>query len=226
MKNCKILFIGKVGDHYSIKYYLYLKKNFKYVSVIYNNLINHKKIKRRIKNWKGDYIFCYRSNYLLKRNEIRKVSKNIINFHPGPPQYRGIGCVNFAIMNNEKRYGATAHLIDSEKIDNGKIIDVVMWKIKKDLSIEEILLKTYEKQFYQFKKVIRYIKEDNLEILIKKNKKYKWSRKLHTKKELNDLYLIDINVKKKKFRKILKSTITRRFKPYILIHKKKFVYEN
>ena len=226
MKNYKILFIGKAGDDYSIKYYLYLEKNFKYVSVIYNNLINHKKIKRRIKNWKGDYIFCYRSNYLLKRNEIRKVSKNIINFHPGPPQYRGIGCVNFAIMNNEKRYGATAHLIDSEKIDNGKIIDVVMWKIKKDLSIEEILLKTYEKQFYQFKRVIRYIKQDNLEILIKKNKKYKWSRKLYTKNELDDLYLIDINVKKKKFRKILKSTITRRFKPYILIHKKKFVYEN
>jgi len=226
MKNYKILFIGKEDDKYSIKYYLYLKKNFRYVSVIYNNLINHKIIKRRIEHWKGHYIFCFRSDYLLKTNEIKKASKNIINFHPGPPQYRGIGCVNFAIMNNEKKYGSTVHLIDSKKIDNGKIVDVVMWKIKNDSFVDEILLKTYAKQFDQFKKVIRYIKKDNLEFLIKKNKKYRWSKKLYTKKELENLYLIHSDVKKKHLQKILKSTITKKFKPYVLIHGKKFVYEN
>ena len=226
MKNYKILFIGKEDDKYSIKYYLYLKKNFRYVSVIYNNLINHKIIKRRIEHWNGDYIFCFRSDYLLKTNEIKKASKNIINFHPGPPQYRGIGCVNFAIMNNEKKYGSTVHLIDSKKIDNGKIVDVVMWNIKKDSFVDEILLKTYDKQFDQFKKVIKYIKKDNLEFLIKKNKKYRWSKKLYTKKELENLYLIHSDVKKKHLQKILKSTITKKFKPYVLIHGKKFVYEN
>jgi methionyl-tRNA formyltransferase len=226
MKNYKILFIGKASDDYSIKYYLYLKKNFKYVSVIYNNLINHKKIRHRIKIWNGDYIFCFRSNYLLRANEIRKASKNVINFHPGPPQYRGIGCVNFAVMNNEKKYGSTVHLVDSKQIDSGKIVDVALWKINKSLSIEEILLKTYEEQFYQLKKVVKYIKKDNLDFLIKKNKKYKWSKKLYTKKILKDLYLIDLNVKKNYFKKILKSTITKKFKPYILIHGKKFVYEN
>ena len=226
MKNYKILFIGKKDDKYSIKYYLYLKKNFRYVSVIYNNLINHKEIKRRIKNWRGDYIFCFRSNYLFKKNEIRKASKNIVNFHPGPPKYRGIGCVNFSIMNNEKRYGSTAHLIDSEKIDNGKIVDVVLWKTKNNLSVDEILLKTYEEQYFQFKRVVRYIKKDKLGFLIKKNNKFKWSKKLYTKNDLNDLYLIDVKVKKNYFKKILKSTITKEFKPYILIHGKKFVYEN
>ena len=153
-------------------------------------------------------------------------SKNVINFHPGPPQYRGIGCVNFAIMNNEKKYGSTVHLIDSKKIDNGKIVDVVMWKIKKYSFVDEILLKTYDKQFDQLKKVIKYIKKDNLEFLIEKNKKYRWSKKLYTKKELENLYLIHPDVKKKNLGKILKSTITKKFKPYILIHGKKFVYEN
>ena len=226
MKNYKILFLGKEGDKYSIKFYLYLKKNFRHVSVIFNNLINHKQIQRRIDYWKGDYIFCFRSNYLFKKNEIRKVSNNIINFHPGPPKYRGIGCVNFAILNNEKRYGSTVHLIDTNKIDNGKIVDVVLWKTKTNLSVENTLLKTYEKQFYQLKRVIKYIKKDNLKFLIKKNNKYKWSKKLYTRKNLNDLYLIDVNVKKNYFEKILKSTITKKFKPYILIHGKKFVYED
>jgi methionyl-tRNA formyltransferase len=226
MKNYKILFIGKKSDKFSIKYYLYLKKNFRYVSVIYNNLVNHEQIKHRIKSWRGHYILCFRSNYLIKKNEIKKASKNVINFHPGPPQYRGIGCVNFAIMNNEKIYGSTAHLIDSDKIDNGKIVDVVLWKIKKNSSIDKILIKTYEKQFYQFKRVVKYIKKNNLEFLIKKNKNYKWSKKLYTKNDLNDLYLIDANIKKNYLKKILKSTITEKFKPYVLIHGQKFVYEN
>jgi methionyl-tRNA formyltransferase len=129
-------------------------------------------------------------------------------------------------MNNEKKYGSTAHLIDSDKIDNGKIVDVVLWKNKNDSSVDEILLKTYEKQFYQFKRVIKYIKKDNLEFLIKKNKKYKWSKKLYNKNDLNDLYLIDVNIKKKYFEKILKSTITKKFKPYVFLHGKKFVYAN
>ena len=129
-------------------------------------------------------------------------------------------------MNNEKKYGSTAHIINSEKIDNGKIIDVALWKIKNNLSIDEILLKTYTKQFGQLKKIVKYIKKNNLEFLIKKNKKYKWSKKLYTKNRLNDLYLIDVKIKKNYFEKILKSTITKKFKPYILIHGKKFVYEN
>ena len=117
-------------------------------------------------------------------------------------------------------------MIDSDKIDCGKIVDVVLWKTKNNSTIDEILLKTYEKQFYQFKKVIRYIKKDNLEFLIKKNKKYEWSKKLYTKNDLNNLYLIDVNVKKDVFKKILRSTVTEKFKPYILVHGKKFVYEN
>jgi methionyl-tRNA formyltransferase len=226
MKNYKILFIGKKHDKYSIKNYLYLKKNFKYVSVIYNNLINHNEIKRRIKLWNGDYIISFRSNYLFKKNEIAKPSRNIINFHPGPPEYRGIGCVNFAIMKNEQKYGVTAHFIDSNQIDNGKIVDVVSWKIKKNSTVDEILQKTYIQQFCQLKKIVSYIKKDNLEFLIKKNIKYKWSKKLYTKKELNDLYFIQTSIKKNSFLKILRSTVTEKFKPYVLIHKKKFVYEN
>ena len=226
MKNYKILFIGKAGDNYSKKFYLYLNKHFRKISVIYNNLKNHKQIKHRIKNWKGDYILCFRSNYLFNKDEIKKPLKNIINFHPGPPQYRGVGCVNFAVMNNEKKYGSTAHIINSEKIDNGKIIDVALWKIKDNLSIDEILLKTYTKQFGQLKKVVKYIKKNNLEFLIKKSKKFKWSKKLYTKKDLENIYSINANVKKKYFKKILTSTITKKFKPYILIHGHRFIYEH
>ena len=59
---------------------------------------------------------------------LKKVNKAAINFHPGPPEYRGTGCVNYALYENSKFYGCTAHLIN-EKVDNGKIIDVKKFNI-------------------------------------------------------------------------------------------------
>jgi len=61
-------------------------------------------------------------------------------------------------------------------------------------------------------------------ILDRKNKA-KWSKKLYTKKDLENLYSIDKDITKNKLMKILKSTITKKFKPYISIHKKKFYFD-
>ena len=44
--------------------------------------------------WSGDYIFCFRSHFILPKSIIEK-AKFAINFHPGPPNYRGSGCVNY-----------------------------------------------------------------------------------------------------------------------------------
>ena len=56
---------------------------------------------------------------IIKKNLINNCKIAAINFHPGPPEYRGIGCLNFALYNNEKFYGCTSHIMN-EKIDDGK----------------------------------------------------------------------------------------------------------
>ena len=65
------------------------------------------------------------------------MQKLAINFHPGTPEYRGIGSVNFALYNNSKYYGSTAHLI-SKQIDYGKIIDIKKFRIPKSYGIESV----------------------------------------------------------------------------------------
>ena len=40
---------------------------------------------------------------VLKKTFLDKIKVASINFHPGPPDYRGIGCANFAIINQEKK---------------------------------------------------------------------------------------------------------------------------
>ena len=132
-----------------------------------------KKSIKKLLDWKGDYIFSFRSKYIIPNILLNKTKIAAINFHPGPPNYRGIGCINFSILNNEKYYGLTCHYI-SKKIDNGKIIDVKRFKLNLKDSIDQILSKTYKLQLNQFKYVIRSLKKSNtIQKLINNSKKEK-----------------------------------------------------
>ena len=85
--------------------------------------------------------------------------------------------------------------------------------------------KTYIVSTKQIFFIINQILKDqnNLNKLIKKNKKIKWSKKFHSIKKLNNFYQIDKNIKKKDLIKKIKATNTSKFKPYILLHGKKII---
>ena len=224
MINKKILFMGRANCETSKKIILFLKKIFNQVD-IFTSKNSFTKPNKKILSWHGDYIFCFRSFYILKKNFIKKAKFAAINFHPGSPKYRGIGCVNFAILKNEKKYGSTAHVID-ENIDSGKIINVKYFSIKKNDGVESILNKTYYHQYLQFISIVSQLarSDSSLQRLIKSSKKEKWSKKLNTRKDLNKLYDIKANTSKKMLDLILRATITKKYKPYIKIFKKKFFY--
>ena len=90
---------------------------------------------KKIKDKNFDYIICFRSFFLIKKKLLEKAKIASINFHPGPPAYRGIGCINFALLNGEKKFGTTAHLID-DKIDHGKILDIKHFMFNKNFGFQ------------------------------------------------------------------------------------------
>lgn len=225
MINSKVFFLGKKNCKYSKLFLSILKKNFTNVNFHFcknkNDKLNHSVIKK----WHGDYIFSFRSYIILKKIFLKKAKVASINFHPGPPNFRGIGCVNFAILKKNNFYGSTVHLMN-EKIDNGKILDVKIFKINKRMSIERILNKTYENQIKQFNFIIKKIKNKSFTQFLskKKNSKFEWSKNLYQRKDLNRLYEIPKNVKKKKLDLLLRATVTKNYKPHVLICGKKFFY--
>lgn len=219
----KILFMGRYNDNYSNVMLSSLRRKFKYISIF---LSKHNKDipNKNILNWKGDIIICFRSHFILNQKFIKKAKICAINFHPGPPQYRGIGCVNFALENLENYYGATAHLI-SKKIDFGKIFDCKFFKISKRDSISKVLEKTYKIQLKQFDSLINKLIKKNYDFkkLIKKDR---WSSKLYLRRDLEKLYIINKNIKKIKLQNRIRATNTDKFKPYLLLHGYKFVLDN
>lgn len=223
-KKYKLLFFGKKNDIYSKEIISFLNKKFNLIYILSSFPKENLDIRlKKINNI--DFIFCFRSYHILRQDILSKVKYHSINFHPGPPEYRGIGCVNFAILDKAKFYGLTAHLID-QKIDHGKIINLRRLKIKKTDTVQELLTKTYKLQVLQIKKIVNHIlkKRCNIDKLIYENRKEKWSYKLYTRKDLNKLYVIKKNISKKNLKLRLKATITDKFKPYVILHKKKFYY--
>ena len=227
-KNTKVLFFGRKNCLYSKRMIKELKKFCNKINIVLSNKPNEK-ISKKILKWKGEYIFCFRSYFLLKETFLKKASIAAINFHPGPPEYRGIGCVNFSILNSEKFYGVTSHLM-SKNIDKGKIIDVKRFKIRKNDNISSILTQSYKLQLIQFKKIIKKLclNPNNLTKMIKNSNKEKWSKKIYTRSNLNNLYKMNIGYKIKisNIQTYLKSTMTKKFKPYIELNKKKYFLLN
>ena len=217
----RILLLGRKRDIYSKLIFLYIKNLAKNIEVFYSEK-PREKINKKIFNvpkfW-YDYIISFRSFHILNENQIKKSRYGAINFHPGPPEYRGIGCVNYALYDGVRRYGVTAHLI-SKKIDHGKIINVKRLKIlKKD---------TYLIQYKQAKKIIKLLSRNkkNLNILIYKSRKEKWINKIKKRKDLNRFYEIKKNITKEELKRKVRATFTKKYKPYFFINNKKIIIKN
>ncbi len=216
-----VLFFGRTNCKYSSKIKFFLKKKIKRVDSIISG--DEKKInKKKILNKRYDFIFCFRSKFILKKNLIKK-SNFAINFHPSLPKYRGVGGVNYAIYNNDKFFGYTVHIIN-EKIDNGKILYVGKFRISKNEDVSSLLKKTHKKMFNKFIEIVNKLhkKENFINYLLKKKIKYKWSKNYNNFEKLEKFYEIKKNDNKKNIIRKIRSTLIDRHKPYIKLHKKKF----
>jgi len=76
---------------------------------------------------------------IIRNNIIKKAKKGVLNAHPGIlPDYRGIDCLKWAILNNDlSKIGCTVHWVD-QGVDTGNIISTHQYKIKLNLSFDEL----------------------------------------------------------------------------------------
>ena len=49
-----------------------------------------------------DYLFCYRSYFIIDNKLLKKIKEKAINFHLSTPEYRGTGCINYALFDEKK----------------------------------------------------------------------------------------------------------------------------
>ena len=219
--NYKCIFFGKKNDLQSLEAIKYLKRHYKKVDTILNTNVIGEKI--NFKKYIGyDLVFSLKTKLIFPEFFLKSTKKYNINFHPTLPKYPGSGGGAWAILNNDKFSGTTVHFIN-KKIDNGKIILVKKFRLKKNINIENIIYKNNQNQLKVFKYVVANLfKKDWLNNQIKKNKNIKWKSNDIKIAKLNKIRKINNDISKKKLLKIIRATNYGKFKPYIEFHGHKF----
>lgn len=118
----------------------FLSKKKKIPCFKFKNVNNSKSIKK-IKNYKCDYLISMSYDQIFGKKILSFMKNRIINCHAGLlPFYRGRNILNWALINDEKYFGVTTHLIN-EKIDQGNIIRQIKIKINKSDTYKTLLKK-------------------------------------------------------------------------------------
>ena len=158
-----------------------------------------------------DWIISFVCQWVIPPEILKLAKKGAINFHPGPPEYPGTGCYNFAILNGAKEYGVTCHKM-VESVDVGPIIKVVRFPMPMNIDVLSLKHLTMGYLLSLLYDIVGQIWLDKY-LLINGEK---WTRKAYTRKDLLWLcdltsYLIDENlnnsgISEKGLEKVLRAT--------------------
>jgi methionyl-tRNA formyltransferase len=124
-----------------------------------------------------------------------------INFHPGPPEYPGIGCTNFAIYNGEKEFGITCHHMVA-KVDSGSMVAVRRFPVFGTDTVYSITQRCYNEILHLFFELMSGI----LEGKALPQSSEAWKRKPYTRKQLNQLCELSADMDKAEIDRRVRAT--------------------
>lgn len=179
-KDLSILFIGKADDFFSRQAAEFVLTHYPSAKIIYS--ARQQSFPKELLNWKGDLIISYLSQWIIPEALLKKASLAALNFHPGPPEYPGIGCTNFAVYNGEKEFGVTCHQMDA-KVDTGNIVAIKRFPVFETDTVFSITQQCYSHILNMFYDILtRIMNGDDIPV-----SKEVWIRKPYLRKQLNEL---------------------------------------
>ena len=134
-------------------------------------------------NWcRPDYIISYLSPWIIPGYLLDRARVASINFHPGPPEYPGIGCTNFAIYDEADTFGVTCHHMAPE-VDTGAIIAVKRFSLYNNDTVLSLTQRCYTHIHAMFYDIMDSILGNSE---LPQSAEF-WTRRPYTRAELNEL---------------------------------------
>ena len=176
----KILFLGKRDDERAADALALTQTLFNDVTALWAKRGDRDPLPAC--DWSGDVMVSYLWPFVVKPGDLERAATAAINFHPGPPDYPGIGCTNFALYEENDTFGITCHHM-SPRVDTGAIIAVRRFPITADDSVWTLTQRCYAEIATTFEAVMRdaarhgrFPESDE-----------QWARRPFTRRELNAL---------------------------------------
>ena len=175
-----VLFIGKSNDFYCDRAVEFIKAHFPQHTVVLGT--KNEPLPEAAKDWQGDVIISYLSPWIIPSELLERSEKQNLNFHPGPPEYPGIGCTNFAIYDEAKTFGVTCHHMNPQ-VDTGKLVSVKRFPLYKTDSVYTLTQRCYAFILQQFYEVMSHFIDSSPIPELREE----WKRKPFKRQELNEL---------------------------------------
>ena len=198
-KKWKVLFIGKANDTYSSTAAAFIRQNFENPKIIFSR--REDLFPADLNEWSGDLLISYLAQWIIPARLLENSSFAAINFHPGPPEYPGIGCTNFAVYNDEKEFGITCHHM-VPRVDTGAIIAVRRFPILESDTVYSITQHCYREILAVFYELMN-------QVLITGTLPVSneiWKRTPYTRKQLNELCLLTPEMDTREIQRRLRAT--------------------
>ena len=143
----KVLFIGKAEDHHSRVAADFIGLHFKDALIVYSKRTDPFPVE--LNDWEGDLLISYLAQWIIPAGLLARAKYAAINFHPGPPEYPGIGCTNFAIYNGEKEFGITCHHMIA-MVDSGSMVAVRRFPVFDTDTVYSVTQRCYNEILHLF----------------------------------------------------------------------------
>lgn len=169
--------------------------------------------------WKGDVCISYNSRWIIPPHICSNARIAAINFHPGPPEYPGVGCVNWALYDNASEFGVTCHFME-KRVDSGGIVSVTQFPVYPSDTVESLLELTYAYQRIQFFEVMGSILSSKKQPDIIQS--IQWKGKARNRNKLNSLAWIVPGMSEDEITRIIRATRYKNWQPYTMIHGYRF----
>lgn len=194
-----VLFLSKADDTFSKIAGDFIRLSFPDAIVVFGK--RGEPLPSVCELWNGNWVISYICPWIVPEWLLKRARKGAINFHPGPPEYPGIGCTNFALYNNEKIYGVTAHHM-AVKVDTGSIIAVRRFPVFPTDTVYSLTQRCYAHTLMLFFEILsNLLSGEHLPV-----SEETWRRKPYRREELNALCEIKPEMSEDEIRRRVKAT--------------------
>src|SRR4028118_893651 len=117
-----------------------------------------------ISQFSFDYLFSIVNSLRLPPEILALPRKLAINYHDSPlPKYAGVNATSWALMNREKTYAVTWHVM-SDRFDEGDILKQFSVEIAETDTAFTLDAKCYEAAIYSFSELINELSEETVKL--------------------------------------------------------------
>lgn len=212
-----VLFLGKKDDDHCSRALDVCRNGFGRVTAYLGDWGDP--MPQGVVTWSGDYIISYLSRWILPSSVIEQADRAALNFHPGPPEYPGYGCNNFALYDEVVDYGVTCHRM-AAAVDTGAVVAVRRFEVFPEDTVESLLYRAYDHQLELFREIIGGI----LEGAPLPSSSETWGRRPYTRREFRALGKLDVSMSAEEMARRVRATSFGQWQPTLEVNGLVFEY--